>query len=324
LLAATSDGLMRSDDAGDSWYQVGAGQNVIYVDPTNQDVLYATSTSDPLLRSSDGGTSWTPLMAGQPFTGKALDAIAASPVDPNILYVGLKLPGISDEYWLYRSNDSGSNWTQLFHSQNTLCGWGTQLIVPHPTDISRLIFSAGCHAGRDFFEIVQQSTNQGQTFSEWYAVRQITGDAPTGFPKSLVGGQGAAPQRWYLAMNRDQRFGGSVLVRSDDDGASWDTILDYQGGGTFAQNSTDFSVRMAAMAYDAANPDTVYVARNSAYPGFPPTPVTSGVTVTADGGQTWNDLGNQQTGTIADLAFGIDGRFLFLATERGVARMALQ
>jgi hypothetical protein len=35
-------------------------------------------------------------------------------------------------------------------------------------------------------------------------------------------------------------------------------------------------------------------------------------------------LGNQQTSVIADVALGIDGRNLFLATDRGVARLALQ
>ncbi len=78
------------------------------------------------------------------------------------------------------------------------------------------------------------------------------------------------------------------------------------------------------MAYDANNPDTIYVARVGAYSGFPPTPVTSGVTVSYDAGQTWNDLGNQQEGTLTDLKLGIDGKYLFLATDHGVARMALQ
>jgi len=115
-----------------------------------------------------------------------------------------------------------------------------------------------------------------------------------------------------------------VLLRSDDDGASWDTVLDFQGGGTFNQDQTAFSVQIAGLADDPNNPDAVYVARNGAYPGFPPTPVTNGVTQSSDGGQTWNDLGNQQEGTIADLALGIDGQYLFLATDHGGARLPLQ
>jgi len=324
LLASTSDGLMRSDDAGESWYPVAQGHKVVYVDPSNQDTLYAASPSDILQRSTDSGATWTSLMAGSPFTGKVLDAVAASRVDPNLLYAGLKLPGISDEYWLYRSQDAGRTWSESFHAQNSLCGWGTELLLPHPSDPRRLIFAGGCHAGRDFFEIVRQSTDQGQTLTDWYAVREITADAATGFPKALIGGQGALPQRWYLALNRDPRFGGSVVVRSDDDGASWDTVLDYVGGGTFQQDPSAFSVTIAGIAYDPDSPDTVYVARNSAFAGSPSTLVTSGVTVSTDAGQSWNDLGTQQMGELADLALGIDGRWLFAASDRGVARLALQ
>lgn len=326
LLATTSDGLMRSDDAGDTWQPVLTSGTVISVDPNTQDILYGTSPSDVLRRSVDGGATWSTLMSGQDqdFSGRVVDTVAVSPANAGLIFVGLKRPGISDEYWLYRSSDAGRAWTQLFHMQNTLCGWGAQFIMPHPTDTSRLLFSGGCHAGRDFFERVQQSQDQGQSFTNWYAASQSAADAPVGFPKALVGGQGAAPQRWYLAINRDQRLGGSVLLRSDDDGSSWDTVLDFQGGGTFDTDQSTFSVTIDALAYDPANPDRVYVARAGAFPGFPPTPVTSGITVSTDAGQTWSDLGNQQLGTIADLALGVDARYLFVATDQGVARLELQ
>lgn len=150
-------------------------------------------------------------------------------------------------------------------------------------------------------------------------------DTPSGFPASLTGGQGADPQRWYLAVNRDSRAGGAFLLSSDDDAGSWNVVLDYVGGGTEDPNrDTNFSVTMQAVVYDPANPDTVYVARSGAFFGYPPTPVTSGVSVSSDGGQTWTDLGNQQEGTLNALALGIDGQFLFLATDHGVARLSLR
>jgi hypothetical protein len=156
-----------------------------------------------------------------------------------------------------------------------------------------------------------------------YGPREPGPDAPSGFPQAIVGGHSAAPQRWYLALNRDQRFGGSLLTRSDDDGATWATALDYVGGGLNDPDKSNWSIKIAALAYDAANPDSVFVARNAFVQGSPPTLTTSGVTVSQDGGQTWNDLGSQQVGTIADLALGIDGHYLFLATDRGVARLPL-
>src|SRR5438874_2740171 len=116
LLAVTSDELMRSDDAGDSWYQVVTPRRVVYVDPTSQDTLYATSDSDPLLRSADGGMTWTSLLGGSTYAGKVLDKVAASPADPNVLYAGLKRPSISAEYWFYGTSDAGVTWTQLLCS----------------------------------------------------------------------------------------------------------------------------------------------------------------------------------------------------------------
>ena len=104
---------------------------------------------------------------------------------------------------------------------------------------------------------------------------------------------------------------------------SWNLVLNHVGGGSEDPDKSNWTVNMAAMAYDPNNPDNVYVARNAAFFGYPPTPVASGVAASTDGGQTWGDLGNQQMGTISDLAFGIDGRYLFLASDRGVARLPL-
>jgi photosystem II stability/assembly factor-like uncharacterized protein len=324
LLATTSDGLMRSDDAGDTWYVIDSPDKVVYVDPTNQDALYATSKTNPLLRSTDEGTTWSSLMSGPTYSGKVLDEVAVSPAAPTVIYAGLKTGSISDEYWFYRSVDAGSTWTELFRSHNSLCGWGVEILLPHPTDPNRLFFSGGCHAGRDFAETLKESIDQGQTFTDVYGNRQPGLDALSGFPQALTGGHGVDPHRWYLAINRDQRFGGSLLLRSDDDGRSWYAVLDHVGGGTEDTDKSKFSVTIRAIAYDPANPATVYVARNGALTGFPPMPVTSGVAVSSDGGQTWNDLGSQQLGSIADLALGVDGQYLFLASDRGVARLAVR
>jgi Sortilin, neurotensin receptor 3, len=194
LLALTSDALIRSDDAGDSWYAVDTqGRHVVYVDPTNQDVLYATSNADPLLQSTGGGADWTKLLSGPPYQGKQLDAFAVSAADTNVMYAGLKQGSISDQYWLYRSRDGGTTWTQLFHAQYSLCGWGVPVLMPHPTDASRLFFSGGCHAGRDFSETLQQSVDYGQSFTDIYVDRDAAYDALSGYPQALVGGTGAEP-----------------------------------------------------------------------------------------------------------------------------------
>ena len=41
-------------------------------------------------------------------------------------------------------------------------------------------------------------------------------------------------------------------------------------------------------------------------------------------GATWSDLGPRDLGEIHDLALGIDGAWVFLATERGLWRLPLR
>ena len=147
----------------------------------------------------------------------------------------------------------------------------------------------------------------------------------TGYPRSLVGGLGAMPARWYLAFNRDARIGGSEVLRSDDDGAMWTPMLAYDGGGTFTPTGTaptGWNIQIAGLAYAPSTPDTLYVARTAFNPADQSIQ-TSGVSTTNDGGVTWSDLGSQQLGQLADLALGIDGQSLYLASDQGLFRFSL-
>ena len=108
-------------------------------------------------------------------------------------------------------------------------------------------------------------------------------------------------------------------MRTDDDGASWTSILTYRGGGSpgFAgpdNDPTAPNVTLGGLAYDPSNPDRVYIGL---------TGDGSGVLTTPDGGATWCTLGQQPIGPVRDLALGIDGRNLYAATDDGVWRFEL-
>ncbi len=69
-----------------------------------------------------------------------------------------------------------------------------------------------------------------------------------------------------------------------------------------------------AVTYDLDAPDRVYVGLT--FDG-------GGVKASADGGDTWTDLGQQGMGEVRDLALGIDRAYLYAATDRGVLRLRL-
>jgi hypothetical protein len=344
FLATTTSGLMRSDDAGATWRSVslpppGPGQaaRAIAVDPTNHDSVYA-SGADGVYLSTDGGATWKlRLSAGQVEPTLAPDRfrwhIAVSPADHNVVYVGVT--------WVYPTNqglrlllsqDAGATWREVRRtSPPYLCGWGLFLLVPHPSDPQRVSTSLTCVAGREFGASVEHSLDQGAVWSQWFNQFAPAGEpvVSAGFPTRLVGGRGAAPGRFYLAVNRDVRLGGSSVFRTDDDGASWGEVLAFRGGGSpgyaGSDNDPDAAlVSLPALAYDPADPDRVFVGADVALGRTccdQPVPA-AGVKFSPDGGASWQDLG-QDIGAVHDLALGIDGRNLYAATDAGVWRLGL-
>jgi len=130
---SSGDGVYKSTDGGATWKNIGLRDSRqisrIVVDPTNPDVVYvgvlghAYGPSDErgVYKSIDGGKTWTRVLNKGPEVGVSDLAIAAG--SPNVLlaamwnahrppwstYAPLAGPGSG----LYRSNDSGANWTEL-------------------------------------------------------------------------------------------------------------------------------------------------------------------------------------------------------------------
>jgi hypothetical protein len=75
---------------------------------------------------------------------------------------------------------------------------------------------------------------------------------------------------------------------------------------------------------DPSQPDRLYVGLNEYVGSFQDRlRIASRVKTSQDGGQTWMDLGQQDPGAIVDLALGIDGQNLYLATDQGLWRLSL-
>lgn len=327
LFAQTATELLRSDDGGETWGPVplGPATRILTVDPVQHTVLYAAGP-DGVYKTTDDAVSWALILAYGPGVGGDALALAVSPADPKLLYLGVGGGGAAlADFRFFRSRDAGATWQQLEEHHFSLCSWDLPILQPYPTDARRVFRAADCIAGRNFGETLAQSINAGES---WTALFNPQPFAPPflGYPQYLVGGQGLEPLRFYLAVNRDRRAGGSSVVRSDDDGATWNEVLAYRGGGSpgFAPDVDPNApnVRLGGLAYDPAHPDQIYVGRQVFLGYFEP--ATGGAVASSlDGGGTWADLGRQDIGAVNDLALGVDRQFLFAAADQGLWRLRL-
>ncbi len=152
LLAATDKGLLRSDDAGDSWRKIGRGLpdslTDVAISSTRPDVVYVTVWTTPgerpwrggVYRSTDGGETFTDVSAelphnvGKPAAAPQLTCnflkVTTDPRDPDRVYAGASS-------WvgagLFRSLDAGTHWersTRKGEGGNLDVGWITMGGIP--------------------------------------------------------------------------------------------------------------------------------------------------------------------------------------------------
>ena len=309
FFARTATALLRSDDAGLSWQPVNLPPTVppnlppptpspesvrraFAVDPTDHSIIF-TSDVVGLLRTTDGGETWTSLSIPSG-VGQSVQDIVVSPADHQRIYVQtFASETMSGQVWNLRSDDGGTTWTiTRYQSAGPSCAFGYPLFQAQPSDPNRLFRVGGCSRGVSNGEPVERSMDGGQT---WKRVTTFE----MGNVRSLVGGQGAQPNRFYLAViDRPQHT--ARLFRSDDDLASLTPVLDVP------------DATSVVVTYDPAAPDRVIVGTSG-----------GGVQESADAGQTWAPLGQQDLGAIHDLALGIDGANLYAATDQGIWRYAL-
>ena len=161
LIAATTEGIYRTFDAGTSWEQifiVPMGEDIIINSNDTSLVLISCgnfSSGGGLFRSTDEGTTWQAVPgAVSSYSGKALlDVYRAN---PNTVYASTA-DSTSGETYLWRSTDFGLTWTVLNSDPVAgVQGWYSHFVAVHPTDSSQIV-----HAGVSIFK----STNGGSNFS---------------------------------------------------------------------------------------------------------------------------------------------------------------
>ncbi|NQU88401.1 MAG: glycosyl hydrolase [Mariniphaga sp.] len=120
-------GLYKTIDGGKTWERVleigeYTGASDMEMDPRNPDILYVAAhqrerrvyskidggPESAIYKSVDAGATWTKLKKGLPSGDVGRIGLALSPVNPNIIYAVIELPG--NEGGVYRSNDMGESW----------------------------------------------------------------------------------------------------------------------------------------------------------------------------------------------------------------------
>jgi len=124
-------GIYKSNDGGETWENIlytdkSTGAAELIIDPVNPNILYASmwkfrrtpwgfesgGDTSAIYKSTDSGKSWSKIHNGFPNGKLGRIALAIAPSKPEILYAAVETESAKTN-GLYKSEDSGSSWTQL-------------------------------------------------------------------------------------------------------------------------------------------------------------------------------------------------------------------
>ena len=227
-------GVFMTTDGGKTWQKTlyidnQHGASDLEIDPVNPNILYAgmwrferkpwtfTSGSERggVFRSIDGGRTWNKLEKGLPkMIGRI--GLSVSNSNPNVVYAILE----AKEGTLYRSDDKGENFRQVYKNQNIVGrGFYYTTVKVDPTDENKVYAVASP---------LFKSLDGGRNFSRIAPAIHIDFHALWVDPQN--------PKRMWTGQD------GGVAV-STDEGKSWEYINNFATGQfyqIFADNVAPF------------------------------------------------------------------------------------
>ena len=261
MVATIGQGVMRSDDEGQSWVRVGIDLGMhsdaivrcLASHPKKPEVVFA-GTDLGLYRSDDAGHKWQ--LQDTPLSSYCVWKLAIDPQNPEIMYAGTGTPTPAT---MFRSDDKGASWEKLpIPVAETCINTGIPRFTGLEVDPAdpRSIW-AGIEV-----DGVRHSKDGGHTWET------INGAIPN--PDTHAVAVVAGPPRTVVVVVVNG------IHTSTDAGASWK--------GARAQDVLPMA-QPRAIAVQPGNPDVLFLGIGDSTPGR-----TGTVLRSRDLGQTWEDL----------------------------------
>jgi photosystem II stability/assembly factor-like uncharacterized protein len=268
VYTASLGGLAGTTDSGVTWRYLSdawTSQSIssIAIDPNAHNFVYVGTGRDNygpygvgLYRSFDGGTTWVGPLGGNEFAGTCLRAIAVDPrasgsPSRTIIYAA---NGVSNNSGLWRSLDSGLNWTRVHQAGNN----GIYDLAVDPST-----FPSTLYISQD--DGIFKSTNYGMSWTLIHGVLAGSRNRLSVINSTVyLLGPGDPGHNFYKSMDR---------------GATWVQIPTncYAGADSCADaNHIGFSV----FAVDPFNPNVILAGNVALYR-------------TDNEGMTWTEIGNK-------------------------------
>jgi hypothetical protein len=220
----TGHGVARSVNGGGSWTSIltgsqvntfdpaGFSTEVITVDPSNRDRVFA-GNSAYVLRTENGGATWDDVTSnvvpgghvGNGFTGWVSTTIEFNPLNPNHMIVQAM-----DAGRVLQTKDGGASWTRKATSPNAF-GGGRDVAFAGANTIYATL-------GQGNFQGIARSTDAGETWTTLSGPSRGLPAVDSGALPSGVYALASAPSNVWASVN-------GQLLRSTNGGDSWSVAL---------------------------------------------------------------------------------------------------